>query len=57
MVVIEHMNAEQLKKWYEWYSETVNKAIPDYNKPDFDNDTLDVLKAKILAIIDIHGSD
>lgn len=57
MVVIEHMNAEQLKKWYEWYSETVNKAIPDYNKPDFDNDTLDVLKAKILAIVDSHGSD
>lgn len=52
MVVVEYMNAEQLKSWYEWYSETSNKAIPEYNVPNWDNDTIDVLRAKVMAIIE-----
>lgn len=51
--LLSQMNAEQLKKWYEWYSSGIsNKEIPEYNVPDWDNDTIDVLRAKILAIID-----
>ena len=51
--LINQMTAEQLKKWYEWYSGgTSNKEIPEHNIPDWDNDTIDVLKAKVLAIRD-----
>ena len=45
-------DVEQLKKWYEWYSSGIsNEEIPEHNIPDWDNDTIDVLKAKIRAIV------
>ena len=51
------MNAEQLKKWYEWYSSgTSTEEIPEHNIPDWDNDTIDVLRAKLLAIRDADKS-
>ena len=49
--LINQSSVEQLKEWYEWYSSAIsNEEIPEHNIPDWDNDTLDVLKAKVLAI-------
>jgi len=51
--LINQSNAEQLKRWYEWYSSGISLLeIPEHNIPDWDNDTIDVLRAKILAIRD-----
>lgn len=51
--LLSQMNVEQLKKWYEWYSRGIsNKEIPKRYIPDWDNDTINVLKAKVLAIRD-----
>lgn len=51
--LLRHANVEQLKEWYEWYSSgTSNEEIPEYNIPDWDNDTIDVLRAKVMAITD-----
>lgn len=51
--LISQANVEELKKLYEWHSSGIsNKEILEHNIPDWDNDTIDVLRAKILAIRD-----
>lgn len=50
MVQIEYMTYEQLKEWYEWFTSDNYVEIPKYNAPDWDNDSIDVLRAKVIAL-------
>lgn len=45
---VENLTFDQIKEAFSLYDD---KNIEDYNKPDFENDSLDILKEKLATVI------
>lgn len=45
---VENLTFDQIKEAFSFYDD---KNIEDYNKPDFENDSLDILKEKLVTVI------
>lgn len=45
---VENLTLDQIKEAFSFYDD---KNIEDYNKPDFENDSLDILREKLATVI------